>query len=118
MINKFIIGARICEVRKMRGLKQSELANMAGVHFGAISEYEVGWRMPSLRTFVKLAYGLKVPADYLMGLTETMDERTGQSSLFDKIEKLSHWDLGLVEDFVDMLKARHAMTDDDGETDD
>ncbi len=113
MINKFIIGARIREVRTMRGLKQSELATMAGVHFGAISEYEVGWRMPSLRTFVKLAYGLKVPSDYLMGLTSEMHEKTGLNPLFDKINKLGPVDLDLIEDFVDMLKARHVVVEED-----
>ncbi len=117
MTNK-IIGNRIKEVRKMRGLTQFKLQKIAGLPHTAISGYEVGRVGPTVRTLANLAATLKVPADYLLGLTETMDERTGQSPLFDKIEKLGHWDLVLLEDFADMLKARHTMTDDDEETDD
>ncbi len=93
-----IIGGRIKEVRKMRKLTQSELAKMIEVHRNTVTDYELGIMVPSVRTFAKLAYTLKVPADYLMGLTESTHEKTGLNPLFDKIEKMGPRDTDLIED--------------------
>ncbi len=102
-----IIGSRIKEVRRMRKLKQLQLQKMAGIPHNSVSGYESGYILPTIRTLAKIALVLKVPADYLMGLTSEMHEKTGLNPLFDKIEKMNPQDIDLVEDFVDMVKQRN-----------
>ncbi len=114
-----IIGRRIKEVRKMRKLTQLELQEMAELPHNAASGYETGFVLPNIRTLAKIAHVLKVPSDYLMGLTESTHEKTGLDPLVEKIGNMNPQDIGLVEDFVDMVKQRHEKkVSDNGETDD
>ena len=53
--------------RQLRGLSQSKLAAMAGVHPAEISHIECGRRLPSLATIIKLSDALAVNIDYLIG---------------------------------------------------
>jgi transcriptional regulator with XRE-family HTH domain len=54
------------EARNHAGLSQDELAGRADVDRAAISTYEHGRREPDLRTIVKLAHALGVPAGTLL----------------------------------------------------
>lgn len=62
---------RLRVVRKARGLRQNELAGVAGIDAQAISRFERGHRLPSADTLAALCAGLDVSADYLLGLTST-----------------------------------------------
>lgn len=46
------------KIRKLRGLKQKELAEMVGVTESAISQYESGNKVPSFEVALKLAEAL------------------------------------------------------------
>ena len=48
------------QLRHMRELTQSDLAKSVGITAYAISQYELGLRVPGLRTSEKLAKALKV----------------------------------------------------------
>lgn len=59
--NLKVLGERIKQYRKKRGLTQVELAVIVNVSTGYIGSIEQGLRYPSLRLLEKLARALKIP---------------------------------------------------------
>ncbi len=55
-----LLGIRIQELRKIRGLTQDQLSEKVGIDAKHISRIEVGKSFPSLDTLDKLANALKV----------------------------------------------------------
>ncbi|WP_354505282.1 helix-turn-helix transcriptional regulator [Limibacillus sp. MBR-115] len=71
-----LIGARIRETRKTRGLTQEELAERIDKAASTISEFERGNIMPHLSTLYAMAAALNVePGDLLPALTDDDPER-------------------------------------------
>jgi transcriptional regulator with XRE-family HTH domain len=60
------LGQRIREIRKERGMNQTELAEKAGISLITISRIERGERDPHVRTLAQIARGLGVPAYELL----------------------------------------------------
>ncbi len=61
-----IIGNRIREIRKQRGLTQKALGELCGIAEPNIRKYELGKQNPKYGTLFKIADALKVPYDYLI----------------------------------------------------
>ena len=61
------IGERIKEIRKSKGLKQTELAEMLEVSPGGLQQWENGKRSPKLETIRKIAGALNVDVYRLLG---------------------------------------------------
>ncbi|HTZ85566.1 MAG TPA: helix-turn-helix transcriptional regulator [Solirubrobacteraceae bacterium] len=61
-----LLGERVRELRKERGLTQAELGSKIGTDAGRISRYEGGRITPSLEALVRLADVLEVSVDYLV----------------------------------------------------
>ena len=85
------IGQRVRQIRKRRGLSQTELASSLGVHQSLVSEYELGTvRIPAT---VLAAFGqiLKTPLEQLVGLKtpkgDAFEDRRFSRRL-EKIDKL------------------------------
>ncbi|RQW84529.1 MAG: XRE family transcriptional regulator [Geobacter sp.] len=66
---KALLGARIREIRKARGLTQEQLAEMIDVEQKHVSRIESGKNYPSIDLLEKMAAALKVP---LMGFFDFM----------------------------------------------
>jgi transcriptional regulator with XRE-family HTH domain len=62
-----LIGKRLKELRKAKGLNQQELGNLVNVTKVSICCYEKGTRTPNLETFQDLLNVFNVSADYLLG---------------------------------------------------
>ena len=62
-----LIGTRVKELRKKKGLTQQDLGNLVNVTKVSISCYENGTRSPDLDTFVSLVDALDTTTDYLLG---------------------------------------------------
>lgn len=60
------IGARICQVRKLKGLSQIELAKKCGISLSFMGHIERGTRKMSMDTFVILCRELETDADGLL----------------------------------------------------
>jgi len=58
---------RIKEIRKEKGLKQSELAKLLDTTQKTISDYENGISNPDLERLIKIADIFNVSTDYLLG---------------------------------------------------
>ena len=61
------IGQRIAELRRERGLKQEELAELATLSRISIARYEAGKIEPGAKALGRIAEALEVPADFLLG---------------------------------------------------
>ena len=64
------IGERIAELRKDRGLKQKDVAQILNVAISTVSNYETDSHEPDLTNLCKLADILNVSTDYLLGRTD------------------------------------------------
>ncbi|MBR1810035.1 MAG: helix-turn-helix transcriptional regulator [Clostridia bacterium] len=65
-LNKALIGNRISELRKKRGLSQQLLSEMVDISLSSMSYIETGTKGMSLETFVAMANALNVSADELL----------------------------------------------------
>ena len=72
------VGRRIQEVRKARGITQSELAQMVDLSTKYVSNIECGFKTPKLNTFIAIANALQCDANTL--LSDVLDITTGQES--------------------------------------
>ena len=72
-----MIGKKIAEVRKSKKLSQSALGKLVGTSGDVIGRYEREVISPSIEAVVKIAEGLGVSIDYLVGKTSTLlDDKT------------------------------------------
>lgn len=62
-----IIGNRIKEARKSKGLSQQQLGDMLGVSKVSVCGYETGTRIPTLDNFLQLIEILDLTPDYILG---------------------------------------------------
>lgn len=97
---------RLKKARKDRGLSQTELAKLVGIHYTQIGRYEKKGAQPSAEVLSKLSNALGVSSDYL---TNGTSDDLAESSLTDKellnqfkaIEKMGDEDKGVVKVFLD-----------------
>lgn len=64
-----LVGERLADLRKDKGLQQKELASIIGVSERSVSLYERGLVSPNDEVKLKIARYFNVSLDYLMGLT-------------------------------------------------
>lgn len=62
-----LIGSRIKEARKQKGLSQQELGDLLDVSKVSICGYELGTRTPTLENFVDLLRILDITPEYALG---------------------------------------------------
>ena len=74
------VRVRLKEVRKRRGLKMVELAEMTGLTPAAICHFETTSRQPTLPSLCRLAVALGVTSDYLAGRTDIENEPVEQEN--------------------------------------
>jgi transcriptional regulator with XRE-family HTH domain len=86
------IGQRVRQVRKKRGLSQTEVADTLGVHQSLVSEYEIGTVRIPATVLAAFAQILKTPLDELVGLKALKENGTFKDRRFirrlERIEKL------------------------------
>jgi transcriptional regulator with XRE-family HTH domain len=69
MVNKIDFSDRLKDLRKRKGISQSELADLIEVHFTQVSRYERGETKPNAEAMTKLAKALDTTVDFLMNGT-------------------------------------------------
>ncbi len=73
-----LVGKRIKQVRKERGLTQEQLSQLVDLSPNYLSNIETGLKTPKLDTFVAIINALKCDANSL--LTDVVDTTTAQES--------------------------------------
>lgn len=67
------IGERIGYIRRLRKIKQEDLAEKLHIKRNALSNYEQDKRNPPLDIIVNISKILEIPTDYLLGINEIED---------------------------------------------
>lgn len=89
-------GNRLREVRKAKGLTQTELGELIGVGKSAICCYEKGTRNPTLEALISLILVFGVSADYLLGADCLV--KTGDQDSFEEYAILIHEEITFIEE--------------------
>ncbi|KVG01925.1 MULTISPECIES: helix-turn-helix domain-containing protein [Burkholderia] len=105
------VGTAIAEQRRARGLTQAKLAEMIDLEQEAISRWERGTRMPTLHRLQQLSDALDCSVDQLLQRgSKRPDDQLAM--IADALHGLDSDERELVVNFVqqfaDMLKAKHA----------
>lgn len=79
------LSSRIKELRKERGMKQSELAKVLHISQQAIGSWETGRTIPGADTLNDLADYFNVTADYLLGRPDKKEKKSVELSDDDVI---------------------------------
>lgn len=93
-------GDELSELRKDKGLHQTELAKILDVTSGAISNYESGINYPSVKNLIKLSDFYNVNCDFLLSRTRI---RTSWMDMTSKI-KLSKHSIA-IDDLLNMFQS-------------
>ena len=101
-----ILGARIKQLRKAKGLTQEELANMINVTKVSICCYEKGNRTPNLETFMDLVNVLDTTPNYLLGAdTKVISEEDEDYSIYLPKEDIQIiMELRKKDELIDLLR--------------
>lgn len=89
-------GARLKELRKERGIRQLDVAEMMGVTKGTVAKWEQGVRTPDFETMEKLSAEFDVTFGWLMGddvdrtPKEPTDAFLAESVMEDECEVLTY----------------------------
>lgn len=62
---------------KQRGLSQTDAAELCGISLARFHNYYSGYRRPDLDTLMRMADGLKVTTDYLLGFSLELPDMAG-----------------------------------------
>ena len=106
-----LLGKKIKDIRKKRGLAQGELAEMVGIASAHLSRLETGRYKPGIEVLKKLGDSLQVSVDYLLS---DSDEESGEVSIQDEtfaerirlLNSLSKEDKKAVIHIIDALLSR------------
>jgi transcriptional regulator with XRE-family HTH domain len=80
---KMTVALRIKQRREQLGLKQSELALISKISQAQVSKYESGTHEPNAHALYQLAMALNTSADWLIGLTDEVNEIKSDEELSD-----------------------------------
>lgn len=89
-----------------KGLSQTELGNLAGIHYTQVGRYENKGAQPSADILAKLANALGVSSDFLTnGSTDELAENTLNDkellNQFKAIEKMADNDKNVIKTLID-----------------
>ncbi len=96
------LGNKIRELRKNRGMTQSELAEMLGISSSSVGMYEQGRRQPDSEMILKICSVFGTSADYLLGKDKS-DQKHGVCELslvFDEFTQVLSSQQGLMFDGI------------------
>lgn len=101
-----MIGERLKKVRKEKGMRQEELAEILGVKKSTISLYESNKYDPSDSAKIKIACCFDVSLDYLLGVIDTHIPYYRKDRFLILPEGISETDINLASDFVEFIHNR------------
>ncbi|MFG6148832.1 helix-turn-helix domain-containing protein [Halobacillus sp. B23F22_1] len=77
-----MVNQRIRSLRKKRRLTQTMLADKVGVSAQVVSNWERQYTSPDLEDLSKIAHALHTTADYLLGLSDEMEDEMREIKQF------------------------------------
>lgn len=104
MIDNNDFGRKLQQIRKSKGLTQSRLAELAGVHEKHISKLELGTYRPSFATLVKVLNALDISIDDV-GLNLEKVSLTRNQFFIKSMQILNSASENELEFYYNLLKA-------------
>jgi len=102
--NKQLLGKRIKELRKAKGLTQEKLAELIEIETGSLSAIESGRHFPSLPTLEKIAHYLNTELEYLFKFTSILSVKEMREKITQNIDKLSDENIKFIYKFFEHIK--------------
>lgn len=114
------------QVRDSKGMKDSEVAELADIRQGILSDWKNGKSSPSTKNLQKIAYALNVSVDYLM--TGKMPEKQYSDEIMELAKEIhdkphlrrlmrvaaysNEWDLSMLTHVLKRLNSAETFPDD------
>lgn len=86
---KILLGERIRELRKNRGLTQEQFAELIDVEQKHVSRLELGKSFPTLERLEKISDALQVPLRDIFDFVHLSNQETRTSSIEDMMKRLN-----------------------------
>lgn len=99
----YVFPERLKEIRELRKLTQTQLAEKSKIPSTSISHLEAGSRKPSFDNLRKLGVALEVSTDYLLGRVDNF-EGTNTDTLFRDLQNLTDSDRETIRRFAESLR--------------
>jgi transcriptional regulator with XRE-family HTH domain len=105
---------RLRELRKQKDLSQTELGQLAGLHYTHIGRFERGTSRPSGDTLKRVADALGVTSDYLLegATTQAAKARFADRELlkqFQEVEQLPDEDKNVIKKLLDAFLTKKQL---------
>ena len=97
------IGKHISEFRRLRKLRQEDLAEITGLSTNYIGAVERGEKIPSLETFIDILNALSVSADMVLSDILREGYQIKASTLSDQLKTLSAKDQKRIFEVIEVL---------------
>lgn len=101
MDKKKLLGKRIKEIRKSRGLTQEKLAELIDIETCSLSAIEIGRHFPSMPTIVKIAQMLDVELKTIFEFGNIKSKKEKIARIKDALEKLPDEKIDFIYKFID-----------------
>ncbi|BCS52632.1 helix-turn-helix domain-containing protein [Geobacter sp. SVR] len=86
---KVLLGERIRELRRSRGLTQEQFADLIGVEQKHVSRLELGKSFPPIERLEKIAEALQVPLRNIFDFVHLADQEARTASLDEMMKQLN-----------------------------
>lgn len=96
-----LLGKRINQIRKERGLTSEALSEICDVNAGHIRQIESGIRLPSLPLFIKICRALKTAPNEILKDQFDPEIIESESKLLLKVENLTPKQKRILSDLLD-----------------
>lgn len=98
-----MIGERLKELRKSKGITQKELADILGVRKAAVSLYETDKNDPVDPIKISSAKYFNISLDYLIGLIDYKVKYYNEDDFVELPKKISDKEKWLIQKFVEFI---------------
>ena len=98
-----VLGANIAKYRRAAGMTQEAVADKCGLTGAYLRQIELGFKVPRLETFLKIAEALNVSADLLLAGNLSTAYTTRSTELSEKISALTPDKQAFILDAIQML---------------
>ena len=104
MDNKKLLGKKIKDFRKQKGLTQEKLAELISIETGSLSAIESGRHFPSLPTLEKIADVLNIKIKALFDFNSFVSLEQMKKEISENLYKLNEKEISFIYKFVDFYK--------------
>ena len=101
-----MVGERLKALRKRKGIRQRELAQVLGVQKSTVSQYETNVNNPSDEIKLQIAQYFNVSLDYLLGLIDTEIVCYNEKYFWKIPESMTEETREIVRDFIEFNEHR------------